>query len=136
MAFRSFAAAFVAAAVCVAFTGCDDGIPMGQVSGTITVDGQVPALGSSITFIPSDGKTPSTGCTLDAGKYSAKVPVGKMKVEIRVPKPVAKPEKTVAGPGAGGDKIDESLPAKYNSDTELTYEVVSGSQTKDFVLTR
>lgn len=130
-----FAATFAFAVV-----GCDDGPAMGTVSGTITVDGAVPADGASINFIPIGGGGVTTGATLDKGKYSVKVPVGKMKVEIRAPKPAAKSKAPKAGPGGGGPGpggdgggwIEESLPPEYHEKSELTLEVKAGSQEKNW----
>ncbi|MGL6074503.1 MAG: hypothetical protein ACRC8S_10115 [Fimbriiglobus sp.] len=121
--------------------GCDSGPAMGTVSGTITIDGQVPPEGASINFIPSDGQGITTGATLDKGKYSFKVPVGKMKVEIRSPK-AAKAKATnprVDGPGRAspttGGIILESLPPEYHEKSKLTYDVQEGSQKKDWACT-
>jgi hypothetical protein len=114
--------------------GCDDGPAMAEVTGTVTVDGQVPADGSSINFIPTDGKGPSAGALIQNGKYSAQVPVGLAKVEIRVPKPAKKAVK-VEGPGGEGGNVEELLPARYNDQTELTFEVKRGKNEKNWELT-
>ena len=90
--------------------------------------------GSSITFIPTDGKSPTAGSPVENGKYTARVPVGTAKVEIRVPRTVGKPKAAKAGPGAEGDLVEESLPAKYNDNTELRMEVKSGQNNKDWDL--
>jgi hypothetical protein len=113
--------------------GCG-GSKTAEVTGTVTVDGQVPAEGSSITFFPTDGKG-SAGALIEGGKYTAKdVPVGTGKVEIRVPRPAGRPGKPQAGPGPGGDIIEESLPAKYNDKTELTFDVKPGKNEKNWDL--
>jgi hypothetical protein len=115
--------------------GCGGESGMGLVSGKVTVDGQVPAAGSSITFFPTDGKQ-SAGATLADGNYSVNVPTGESRVEIRVPRPVvsAPPAVPKQGPGsegpAGGGYITESLPAKYNDKTELN--VAGGTNQKDW----
>jgi hypothetical protein len=115
--------------------GCDDGPATGEVSGTIRVAGHVPPAGSSITFIPLDGKSPTAGALLDEGRYRVQVPVGPTRVEIRVPRPVTKVGPKVAGPGSEGGLIEESLPARYNDASELTLEVKSGTNHKDWDLT-
>jgi hypothetical protein len=126
-------AALVAALL--ALTGCDGGPKVGDVRGTVTVDGQTPALGSSITFVPTDGTSGGGGATIMDGRYSAKLPVGKYKVEIRVPRQVGKAPKAREGPGPGGvANIEESLPAKYNDQTELTLEVKPGANEKNWEL--
>jgi hypothetical protein len=119
------------------FVGCGGETGMGLVSGKVTVDGQVPAAGSSITFFPTDGKQ-SAGATLADGNYSVNVPTGESRVEIRVPRPVvsAPPAVPKQGPGsegpAGGGYITESLPAKYNDKTELKLNVAGGTNQKDW----
>jgi hypothetical protein len=130
-------AGWVAVLALTAAAGCDDGPASGEVTGTVTVDGKVPAEGSSITFIPSDGKTASAGDVIKDGKYSAKVPVGNCKVEIRVPRPAGKQTTNKEGPGGGpggGGLIEESLPARYNDKTELTFEVKRGKNEKNWDL--
>ncbi|MGL4553251.1 MAG: hypothetical protein ACRC33_18965 [Gemmataceae bacterium] len=131
-----------------ALVGCGGDRP-GEVSGTVSVDGQVPAEGSSITFVPT-GQTAGGGGLIEGGKYVVKLVPGNYKVEIRVPKALtgAKPAPVVdgplpGGPGAGGPggsggpaNIEESLPAKYNDQTELTIEIKPGANPKNWVLTR
>lgn len=124
----------------LALTGCD-GSYAGEVSGGVTVDGQTPAEGSSITFIPADGKSSGGGGLIKDGKYAVALPVGDYKVEIRVPESARPPKagrggKTEGpGPGPGGvANIKESLPAKYNDRTELTFSVKSGRNEKNWDL--
>jgi hypothetical protein len=137
------AAALIAALGVLA--GCtSDGPPVGHVSGQVTVDGQVAVEGSSIDFIPTDGKSPTAGDRIEAGQYAADVPVGRAKVSIRVPRPLAGSAPATAGPGPGGPSpggpgggglIEESLPPKYNDATELTIDVQPGKNVKDWDLT-
>jgi hypothetical protein len=125
-----------AALAVLTLVGCgDDGPATGEVTGTVKVNGQVPAAGSSINFIPADGKSPTAGALIEDGKYAVRVAVGTAKVEIRVPRPVAKPGRKSEGPGPGGDVIEESLPPRYNDETELTFEVKKGKNEKDWDLT-
>ena len=114
--------------------GCGPGAGTGEVSGTVTVDGRPAPPGSSITFVPADGKGPTAGALIEDGKYTARVPVGPSKVQVRAPKTVARKAGKQAGPGAGSDLVEESLPAKYNDSTTLTYDVKPGAQTKDWDL--
>jgi len=125
-----------AALTVLALVGCgDDGPATGEVTGTVKVNGQVPAAGSSINFIPADGKSPTAGALIQDGKYTVRVPVGTAKVEIRVPRPVARSGRKAEGPGPGGDVIEESLPPRYHDQTELTFEVRKGKNEKDWDLT-
>jgi hypothetical protein len=111
--------------------GCGQGAATGEVSGTVRVDGQPAPPGSSITFVPADGKSPTAGALIENGKYTTRVPVGPAKVQIRAPKTAARLKAArQAGPGAEGDLVEESLPAKYNDNTTLTYDVKAGANTK------
>lgn len=116
--------------------GCGGEKGMGQVSGKVTVDGQIPAAGSSITFFPTEGSARSAGALLVDGNYSVSVPTGESRVEIRIPRPVVSEAPVVAkkGPGsdAGSGMITESLPKKYNDDSELKLKVVGGENKKDW----
>ena len=132
---RAVGAAGLLTALALA-AGCSQGPAMGDVSGTVTVDGQTPAQGSSITFFPMDGKASSAGALIENGHYTAKVPVGMAKVEIRAPRPLggSRPKGGKEGPGAEGALIEESLPAKYNDNSELRLEIKSGKNEKNWDL--
>lgn len=110
--------------------GCSDG-SLGEVSGTVTVNGAVPADGSSIDFIPVNGQGPSAGMTLEKGKYSVKAPIGMCKVVLRIPRS-ARRQDGPAGPGPTGDRIEESLPEEYNDKTQQTFDVKPGHQEKNW----
>ena len=120
---------------CLFLSGCADDSKTGTVSGKVTVNGEIPMDGSSINFVSSDGKSSSAGDTLKQGNYSATVPIGTVKVEIRVPRSQTRakpgPKSDGPGPGAGGF-IEESLPAEYNDKTTLTLEVKPGSNEKNW----
>lgn len=126
------AAGLLAAALVVA--GCGD-VKTGEVTGTVTIDGRTPPAGSSITFVPADGQSPTAGATLQDGKYTATVPVGPAKVRISAPK-FAEEKAGQPGPGPGGGQIVEGdlLPDRFNNKTELTYEVKPGRQEKNWEL--
>lgn len=116
--------------------GCGGEKGMGHVSGKVTVDGQIPAAGSSITFFPTEGSARSAGALLVDGNYSVSVPTGESRVEIRVPRPVVSETPVVAKKGPGsestGGLITESLPARYNDKSELKLNVVGGENQKDW----
>lgn len=115
--------------------GCADS-DLGTVSGMVQMDGK-PLPDAVITFYPiepdvSSGKgRASSGRTNEDGYYELQynreakgAEIGRHKVEI-----------TTAQESAGGDYgpgVKESVPTKYNSQTELEVEVTSGHNTIDF----
>jgi hypothetical protein len=114
--------------------GCSkSGPPMAEVTGTVTVDGE-PAKMGSVAFFPTDGKSRQGGGPIEDGKYTAMVPLGMSKVQIRVSKVVGE-QKLYNTPDSPVQPIlQEVLPAKFNDDTELTYDVQPGKNEKDFDL--
>lgn len=109
------------------------GLPeLGDVAGTVTLDG-APLAGATVTFIPAPEDedaasriASSVGMTDKAGNYElmyvedvSGAAVGPHQVAINLPLPN----------GA------EKLPRRYNSASELTFEVEPGNNTADFKLT-
>ncbi|HEV3384114.1 MAG TPA: hypothetical protein VG097_04825 [Gemmata sp.] len=105
-----------------------------EVTGSITVDGQ-PAEKGSISFIPADGKSTTEGGIIENGKYTAKSAVGAMKVQIRVPKVTGKKQLYDDKKAEFVPTYSETLPKKYNTDTELTLDVKPGKNEKNWELT-
>jgi hypothetical protein len=99
----------------------------------VTVDG-VPAEVGAIAFLPVDGQSATAGGSIEQGRYTAQVPPGKMKVEIRVSKVVGQ-KKLYDTPDSPVQPImEEVLPAKYNDATELEVEVKLGENEHNFDL--
>lgn len=115
----------------VVVTGCG-GSSEANVSGEVKVDGQ-PLQDGLIRFEPADGKPGGTDAPIKAGKYTAKVPVGEMKVIVRGNKVVGKYRPMPESPEI--EKVEELVAEKYNNKTELRYTVASGSQEKNFDVT-
>ena len=113
--------------------GPADAPDLGQVTGTVTLDGK-PLAGAEVQFLPEDGR-PSTGVTDAAGKYelaytgeSRGAKIGKHRVQIRTGRYVEKENGET-------EMTEESLPAKYHDKSELTADVVAGENTVNFDLT-
>jgi hypothetical protein len=112
--------------------GCAEST-IGVVTGTITVDG-APAKSGSIAYFPIDRKSATAGAEIVDGRYTADVPLGASKVEIRVPKVVGQ-KKLYDTPDSPIKQIlAESLPPKYNDQTELTLDVQPGENWQDYKL--
>ena len=107
---------------------------LGTVSGTVTVDGS-PAKTGSIAFFPANKKSATAGAEIRDGQYEARVPLGTSKVEVRVSKVVGQKKLYNAPNSPIRPLLEESLPAKYNDQTELTLDVKPGKSTQDYQLT-
>lgn len=129
---------FVPCLFCLAslvLSGCGDGVDNSAVSGTVTLDG-APLEGAIVEFQPTTGRA-SVGVSDAEGNYTLALTasisgaiIGDHKVTI-----------TTAQAPSGGEGNEplvegrkELLPAKYNTATELTAKVESGSNTIDFDL--
>lgn len=113
----------------VSAVGCDSG--MVPVRGTVTLNGQ-PAAGLQVVFSPKDPTTATAaiGFTQTDGAYALHypgekigVPAGQYVVRITTAE--------TDGPRAQRLKI----PAKYNTQSELTATVTPGQTQHDFQLT-
>jgi len=116
-------------------SGCGGGggPELGDVSGTVTLDGQ-PLANASVTFSPAQGR--GSDATTDAqGRYRLRftaqeygVVLGDHTVRITTAG-VSDPET--------GESIEPTVtvPAKYNTETELTAKVEGGKETINFPLT-
>ena len=104
-----------------------------RVHGTVTVDGK-PAENGSISFKFLGKDSSICGAEIREGKYEAIVPLGKSKVEIRVPEVIGQEKMYDTADSPVMDVTRESLPAKYNVKTELEIDVVAGANNKDWKL--
>ena len=111
--------------------GCG-GPQLGYVEGTVRMDGQ-PVKDATVIFQPDDG-LPSHGETDSQGHYELKF---SDKLGAVVGGHTVTVETYRISTDASGEPVEsrEMIPAKYNSETELSREVVAGKQTIDFDLT-
>lgn len=121
-------------AALLALAGCSSAPPEGDVSGTITIDGQPSPEGTYITFTPSDGIRSPQGAEVKEGKYAIRVPVGATRVAVRAAKKVSERKAYDAPNSPMVPKMLDILPKKYNEETTLTYDVVAGKQEKSWEL--
>jgi hypothetical protein len=116
----------------ILLAGCNKS-NLGVVTGTISVDG-TPAQRGSIAFFPVNGKSSTAGAEIRDGRYTAKVPLGGAKVEIRVPKVIGKKKLYDKPDSPVRDLMAEMLPRKYNDETELKLDVHAGENVQDYEL--
>jgi len=122
-----------ALSLCLVAFGCKDaGPPMGDVEGTVTVDG-APASGGAITFTPADGVRPAAASPIADGKYALRVPVGACKVTLSVLKKVG--EKKAYGNDPNSPSVpvyEDALGPEYNTASKLTHDVAAGKAIKNW----
>jgi len=96
----------------------------------------------TISFDPADGQSSSAGCMIEAGTYRIdRIIPGKKIVRIsaqrktgrKVPLSTIMPAR-MCPPGAMTDEIIRYIPTCYDSQSELTAEVSSGSNSFEFDL--
>ncbi len=109
--------------------GC--GPALGTVSGTVTVDGQ-PLSKGVISFAPADGKGAPITVEIKGGSYTAQAVAGRKNVQISAPIVTGQRKEYNAADAPLVDITEESLPPKFNSESELTFELNRGNQTKDW----
>lgn len=112
--------------------GCDDGPPLGEVSGVITIDGE-PMEDVTITFTPADGRT-AFARTDAAGNYELRYSGGKAGAELG--ENIVSVETGHVGYDENEELVEypELLPPKFNYESELTRVVEPGEQQFDFAL--
>jgi predicted small secreted protein len=110
--------------------GCNRGPAVGTVKGTVTLNGQ-PVDGGLIRLVPADGNSQPADCVIKGGNYSITMPVGEKKVEIYWTKGGSAKVDTAS---QGTEQVTQMVPAKYNTETTLTYTLDKGTHTQDFAL--
>jgi hypothetical protein len=99
------------------------------VSGTVTVDGK-PLEKGVITFTAPDGKSATTA--IQGGKYDIRTTPGTNRVQISAPVVTGKRKEYNAADAPLVEVTEESLPERYHSKSDLTLEVKSGGNSKDW----
>ncbi|QDS89818.1 hypothetical protein EC9_40190 [Rosistilla ulvae] len=106
---------------------------LGQVTGTVTLDGQ-PLADAVVSFQSKEAGRVASGGTDTDGNYTIYLlndiegaPVGTNQVMIVTAKP--------GDDSIPGSAKPETLPAKYNAETELTADVQPGDNEFNFDLT-
>lgn len=107
---------------------------VGDFAGTVTLDGNSIEVGT-VTFVPTDGQSPTSGGAISGGRYSARVPIGEMKVAFSAPRPVGKKKLYPRPDSPEMDVTEERLPPRYNAKTELKLVIQPGQNDGSFALT-
>jgi len=126
---------FFLCGICVCLillSGCDGGPATGTVTGQVFLDGK-PLEKGSIRFQPQEG--PTAGKEIVNGQFAAQVPVGPARVEIYAVKVVGQRPAYDAPDSPMVDMVKDIIPARYNTQSELTTEVKRGQNEVKFELT-
>jgi hypothetical protein len=113
--------------------GCSAPATTGEVVGTVTLDGK-PVDSGTVHFKPVDGQTSTAGATIEKGKFSVVVPIAKHRVEISAIQLASGGDAAAARHSDAGYATVELIPAKYNRNSELTMDVKSGRNERNFDL--
>jgi hypothetical protein len=114
--------------------GCQKGPAIGTVRGEVTFNGQ-PLKDGRILFTPIDGQGQTGGATITDGKFTASMPVAKMKVAINANRVIGKKPVYEGDPKSPlMDVVEELIPPRYNVNTELETDVKEGEQTVKYEL--
>jgi hypothetical protein len=134
--YRRAAHGLTLALVLISLAGCS-GRP--AVQGTVTFDGASVDDGA-ISFVPAGGAGSAgpVGVKVADGKYTIGgdrgLAPGSYRVEITWKKKTGKTVPTPGDPAVQMPETKQVIPPRYNTRTELTADITSGSNTKDFEL--
>ena len=117
----------------LAQVGCEDPT-VGIITGKVTLDG-APVRDGSIAFFPTSADSYTAGGAIVDGVYSSRVPLGELRVEIRVPKQVGEQKLYNVPDSPKMPILAEALPSRYNNRSELSITVEPGTSQHDFELT-
>jgi hypothetical protein len=119
----------VLAVLAVLLAGCAKHLPTGEVSGSITYNGQALPSGT-VAFYGEDGRVDSSLIASDGGYSIGNAPCGQVRITVQTP-PLAK------GRFAGMSIPTIEIPKQYSQPeaSGLMFRVVPGEQSFDIKLT-
>ncbi len=105
-----------------------------DIDGTVTFHGQ-PLEKGSITFLPTNGDSPTAAAIIENGRYTVRLATGSKSVKIEGFKVLGKKPLYLGSPDSPMiDDLKQVLPDKYNTRSTLTCEITSGKRCYDFAL--
>lgn len=116
----------------VCLVGCGNAGPKtSKIKGKVTLDG-APLEEGNIAFIPTDGKGATSGGKITKGEYTAEVPYGEKRIEIRARKVVGtKPAYEGVADSPMQEIAVELIPLKYNAESILVWTIDSEAHDVD-----
>ena len=124
-------AAAVAAVVLAAAGGC--GPAACTISGAVLADGK-PLEKGVIMFAPADGQGEPATADVTGGRYEVRTTPGRKRVQLSAPVVTGRRKLSNAPDAQTVDITEESLPAKYNAVSELTFDAAAGGNSKDWAV--
>ena len=115
-------------------TGCNNGPKLGTVTGTVRFQGE-PVENARVTFTPENGRM-SVAETDAEGTYELKFADGRLGAELGEHLVAIETYRISTDDNGGVVEFPETLPAKYNRESELTRDVQQGAQVIDFDLAK
>ncbi len=111
----------------LALAGCSQSTTHGTIEGTVTLDGLALPKGV-VRFVPVHESSQTASASIVEGRFTAKVPVGMMRIECSAPKIIGRRKMYNTPSSPEVDVVGELVPARYNMRSELTFDVQPGSQ--------
>ena len=121
----------VVLATTVLAAGC--GPALGTIAGNVTLDGQ-PLDKGVISYVPADSLGSPATANIVNGKYEIQAIAGNKFVQISAPFVIGTRKEYEGADAPLVEITEERLAAKYNSQTELTFEVKPGANAKDWAV--
>jgi hypothetical protein len=123
----------LAASCLAAVAGCGGNAPV-SISGLVTVDDR-PLDRGKIDFEPADGRGTTAAAVIRDGRYQCESMPGIKKVRITGGKVIGQRPFTPGNPASPMvEEIKSLVPARYNTETTLSCEIVRGTASYDFRL--
>ena len=127
---RASRAIFVCATLATGLIGCGPAPDAKyKVTGSVKFDDQPVQQGMAI-FYPTDSGADADVAQIRDGKFEAEIKAGRKKVEITANREIV-PRRL--GP-MGGPDMEQYIPAKFNSKSELTADVIEDNNEINFDL--
>lgn len=121
--------------IALVISGCG-GNGLTEISGTVTHGGW-PIQKGTITFLPPHGDGPTAAAIIKDGTYAVRVAPGLKQVKIDGFKVLGQRRYIPNDPASPMvDVLEQMLPARYNSKTELVCDIASRACRRDFALER
>jgi len=111
--------------------GCDSGPAPATISGEVKING-TPLEKGVISYVPADNTGSPATAEIKNGKYEIRTTAGNKVVQISAPIVTDRRKESSAPDAPTIEFTSESLPPKYNSASELTFDVKPGSNTKNW----